>query len=265
MNTENLKIAVLGAGNIGAAFARGLARRSTGVGVYNRSEARLEQFRSDSSFRMLTTDLCEAVEGADIVVICVEGDAVEGLIKAMGKSLKKFKPLIVSCAAAPTLGDLKSWIEPFISSPRIMRLLPNIAATYGCSVNLIASEGIDATLENALISLFSATGKSYPVPERLFRAAMAISSCGIANVLRFVRATTEAGVELGLSPQLAASLAAGSLEGASEMLYRSNENPEALVDKVTTPGGITIRGLNAMEAKGFSAAVIAGVKEAGGE
>ncbi len=262
MTDKTLTIAVLGAGNIGGAVARGLVGGACRVRIYNRSAARLEAFKADSSYEMLTTDLTEATEGADIVIICVEGHAVEPLIKAMGGSLQSSRPVVVSCAAAPTLAQLGEWLTPYIAEPRIVRVLPNIAATCGESVNLVASCGCDEATETLIFALFSGTGVSYSVEEKLFPAAMAISSCGIANVLRYVRAATEAGVELGLSPSLACKLAAGSLAGTAAILDATGSHPEALVDAVTTPGGLTIRGLNTMEANGFSAAVIAGIKAA---
>ena len=264
MSESRYVITVLGAGNIGGAVARGLAHGNAEGRVYNRSVSRLEGFAEDErrAFGMITTELAKAVDGASMVVICVEGDAVEPLIKQMGKQLGKNKPVVVSCAAAPSLAQLEEWIKPHISHPRIVRVLPNIAATQACSVNLVCSEGISPAEEEAVCRLFDATGVSYQVPERLFPAAMAISSCGIANVLRYVRAAMEAGVELGLSPDLAKQLAAGSLAGTAALLKATGLHPEALVDSVTTPGGLTIRGINTMEAHGFSSAVIAGVKAA---
>lgn len=255
-------IAVVGAGNIGSAMARGLGRAGARVNLYNRGRARLEAFGEAPGVQLLTTDMAKALDDAAVVVICVEGDAVEPVIRQMGKIIAKTRPVVVSCAAAPTLEQLCGWIRPFDSKPRVMRLLPNIAATVGKSVNLVCSSGLSEIEEQTVCGLFSATGKSYVVPEHLFGAAMAISSCGIANVLRYVRAAMVGGVELGLNPALAKDLAAGSLAGTAELLDATAAHPEALVDTVTTPGGLTIRGINAMEANGFTAAVIAGIKAA---
>ncbi|MCM1066976.1 MAG: pyrroline-5-carboxylate reductase [Muribaculaceae bacterium] len=254
-------IAVIGAGNIGSAMARGLVRTGARISLYNRSSGRLEAFGEHEGVER-TTDLTKAVDEASMVVICVEGDAVEPVVKQMGKQLGRRKPVVVSCAAAPSLAQLEAWVKPYISAPKIVRVLPNIAATCGKSVNLVCASGVDESELQMLCRLFDATGKSYVLSESRFAAAMAISSCGIANVLRYVRAAMEAGVELGLSPAVAKELAAGSLEGAAELIFRTGAHPEALIDSVTTPGGLTIRGVNAMETAGFSAAVMAGVKAA---
>ena len=266
MNQEEIKqhtaIAVLGAGNIGSAMARGLASTQGGVRLYNRSAGRLEAFGETPGVELRTTDLKKAIDGASIIVLCVEGEAVEPVIKQMGKELGHGRRIAVSCAAAHKLDQLETWLKPYAPKAKIARVLPNIAAATGHSANLICSRGLNADEERALCRLFEGTGRSFIVAENLFGAAMAISSCGSANVLRYVRAATEAGVELGLSSELAKELATASLEGTASIINHTNAHPEALIDSVTTPGGLTIRGINAMEACGFSAAVTAGIKAA---
>ena len=91
-------------------------------------------------------------------------------------------------------------------------------------------------------------------------AATALCSCGIAYAMRYVRAATEGGVELGIYPHKAKEYVLATLRGAVELLEATGNNPEVEIDKVTTPGGITIKGLNAMEAHGFTTAVIEGLK-----
>lgn len=255
-------VAVIGAGNIGGAMARGLARAGATVHLYNRSAGRLDAFAGVAGVEIRTTDIGEALRGASMVVVCVEGHALAAVMRQVASRYSGPRPVIVSCAAAGTLEELGAMLQPFITDAAIVRVLPNIAAAYGASTNLVCARGMAEDELDRLCRLFDSVGPCFRVDERLFPAAMAISSCGIANVLRYVRAATEAGVELGLSPDLACRLASGSLAGTAAMLDATGAHPEALVDKVTTPGGLTIRGINAMEAGGFSAAVIAGVKAA---
>lgn len=256
-------ILVVGAGNIGTAMARGILRAGRDVTVYNRSAKRLGQF-ADTPGATVTTELRATVkaEKPSVIIICVEGDAVEPVIAEMGPELGKIKPIIVSCAAAPTLYQLETAIKPYVKSPGIVRVLPTIAAAYGCSENLVCAEGVDRNQLDMLKTLLAPTGNWVEIPESKFGPAMALTSCGIAFALRYIRAASEAGVELGLSPAIAADMAASALEGAAAMLRATAEHPEALVDRVTTPGGLTIKGLNTMEANGFSAALMAGVKAA---
>ena len=90
-------------------------------------------------------------------------------------------------------------------------------------------------------------------------AGMVLASCGIANALRYVRAATEGGVQLGFRAGEAQHIVAQTLRGAASLLDADGAHAETEIDKVTTPGGLTIRGLNAMEQAGFSNAVIRGL------
>ena len=109
-------------------------------------------------------------------------------------------------------------------------------------------------------AIFNALGKAAVIEERLMGAATSLCSCGIAFAMRYVRAATEGGVELGIYPNDAKQYVLQTLRGAVELLEATGNNPEVEIDKVTTPGGITIKGLNAMEAHGFTIAVIEGLK-----
>jgi len=261
MEKENtLTVAVLGAGNIGSAMARGLAGSGHTVHLYNRGAARLESFGSMPGV-VPTQSLEDALRGADLSLICVEGHAVMPLIGAMGRFLESQSAVVGSCAAAISTDELSEALGRFVSQPKVFRLLPNIAATAGKSTNLLCAKGIGNSDLSVLQDIFECTGTTLIVEERLFPAAMALSSCGIAYAMRYVRATMSAGVQMGLSPAVAEAITAGVLDGTAALLA-SGKRPEELIDAVTTPGGLTIRGLNAMEAAGFTPSVIAGLTAA---
>ena len=112
----------------------------------------------------------------------------------------------------------------------------------------------------AVSEIFSRMGKVMVVEERLMGAGTALASCGIAYVMRYVRAATEGGVELGMYARDAQRIVEQTLQGAVALLRANQSHPEQEIDKVTTPGGITIRGLNAMEQAGFTNSVIQGLK-----
>lgn len=247
-------VLVLGAGNMGTAMAMGISN-AVPVTVYNRTAARLDKFKGINNIRT-TSKLNEALaEKPDMVLICVEGHAVGDVINEM-KPLMEYDPVVASCAASVTLDQMEYLLQG--KNRRLIRILPNIASTIGRGVNLIASKGISEAELEEVMKMLSTTGQTYPVEERLFMAAMAISSCGLAYALRYVRATAQAGVACGLSPELATQLCAGTLDGTAALL-REGGHPEELIDRVTTPGGITIRGLMAMEEHGFTAATAAGI------
>lgn len=256
---NKVKICVVGAGNIGSAMALGLVRSGVHVSVYNRSEGRLKAFAGIAGLAC-STSLSEALSGCDIALICVEGDAVLPIARNMATLPGRKPALVGSCAAAISLAEISEALTGDEGErPGVFRLLPNIAATVGRSANLLCGSGVGADCLEGLKKLFSCTGTTVEVPERLFPAAMALSSCGIAYALRYVRANMLAGVQMGLSPQTARELATAVLAGTSKLLEVDSAHPEELIDRVTTPGGITIRGLNAMEEGGFSAAVVSGL------
>jgi pyrroline-5-carboxylate reductase len=112
----------------------------------------------------------------------------------------------------------------------------------------------------AVKSIFDNLGATMVIEERLMGAGMALASCGIAYAMRYVRAAMEGGVEMGMYPNDAKNIVLQTLKGAVALLEATGNHPEAEIDKVTTPGGVTIKGLNAMEANGFTNAVIEGLK-----
>lgn len=256
-NSLEAPVLILGAGNIGTAMARGILASDRPVVVYNRSPKRLEQFKGFIDITC-TTDLNAALESKPwLILVCVDTEGVAELLAAAAPKIAKYDPIVGSCAAVRTLEDMRKALKG-VKNPKLLRVLPNIAAGCGKSVNLIASEGLSDDEIDAVLRALDCTGENCEVPERLFGPAMSLSSCGIAMAMRYVRAQTEAAVQLGLAPEVAAKIAGGTLAGAADLI-RSGRHPEALIDTVTTPGGLTIRGLNAMEEAGFSRAVMAGI------
>lgn len=251
------RVLVVGAGNIGGAMARGLATAGVEVLLYNRSAGRLAAFEGVDGIAMRTTALPEALSARpSLILVCVEGCAVDAMLAAVAPAADT--AVIGSCAAASTLDNMAAALGKKGKNARLLRVLPNIADTCGAGVNLIASRGLaDGDLVH-IEHLLTPTGVCVPIDESLFGAAMSLSSCGLAYVFRYVRACTEAAVQLGIDPATAVRLTAATLGGAAAMLA-DGAHPEVLVDRVTTPGGLTIKGLNAMEEAGFSAAVMAGI------
>ena len=122
--------------------------------------------------------------------------------------------------------------------------------------SVFSTEEMDARL----LAVFKELGDAMLVDERLMNAGMALASCGIAYVMRYIRAATEAGVELGFYAHDAQRIMMQTMKGAVALLAEGGQHPEAEIDKVTTPGGLTIRGLNAMEEAGFTQSVIKGLR-----
>ena len=138
--------------------------------------------------------------------------------------------------------------------------IPNLAIEIGESMTFITEILGDPAAELQVLPLFNKVGRTLVVDERQMQAGMMVASCGTAFALRYARAAMEGGIELGLYPREALEAVLQTMKGAADLAIAHGTHPEQEIDKVTTPGGITIRGLNAMEAAGFSAAVVAGLK-----
>lgn len=253
------KIAIIGAGNMGGAIAESLAGSGFRITVTAASRATLEKVAQVCPGISCTTSNVEAVAEADIIVLAVKPYISPGVIDEIRGHIKRGALIVSVVAACP----LKSLAEAF-NAPELglqfVRVIPNTAIRLGKSVTFI-SVASDVTDENRgmVADIFNRSGKAFFIPEKDMAACCSLSSCGIAFFLRFIRAAAEGAVELGLKPAFATEVAAYTAEGAGALLEGGN-HPEAEIDKVTTPGGLTIKGLNEMENKGFTAAVIAALK-----
>lgn len=260
-----MKIAIIGAGNMGGAIARGIASGSVvaaeNISVSDLSGASLAALKSFNSDIKTTTDNKSAVADADIVLLAVKPWLVETVAKEIKDSFDAKKQILVSIAAGVNLETLQGLFSQMLApAPTCFRIIPNTAIDVKQSVNTIAAANSTAEQNELILSIFNELGKSYLVPEGQLNALMALSSCGIAYAFRYIRAAMEGGVEMGIAPATAKAVVAQTLRGAIDLLERNQSHPEVEIDKVTTPGGITIKGLNKMEAEGFTNAVIEGLK-----
>ena len=127
-------------------------------------------------------------------------------------------------------------------------------------MTFIASVRSTKEKNEMVMDIFREAGEVMMVEERLIPAGTALASCGIAYAMRYLRAAMEGGVELGFYPKDAQQVVMQTMKGAVELLLAHGTHPETEIDRVTTPGGITIKGLNAMEESGFTASVIDGLR-----
>ncbi|MBR5394010.1 MAG: pyrroline-5-carboxylate reductase [Bacteroidaceae bacterium] len=235
-----MKITIIGGGNMGGALVKGWSKAglAADIVVTAHTQQTLDRLKEVCPGITATLDNSKAVEGADIVVLAVKPWLVEGVIAEIKASLKD--KLLVSVAAG-------------IRHERIdVYAMPNIAAEFGESMTFIE----EAPKAVVVAELFSKVGQCKIVPQRLMNAGMMMAGCGIAYVMRFLRAMMEGGVEMGFYPDEAKEIAMQAMQGAVSLLRETGLHPEAAIDKVTTPGGITIKGLNELDHAAFNSAVI---------
>ena len=260
-----MKIAIIGAGNMGGAVAAGLAKgnlvKSADIVCTARTQTTLDKIRAIDPEITVTTDNSAAAKEADIIILAVKPWLMEEVIADMRASFDPLNQIFVSVAAGVTLEELSSWICPSSTScVTVFRAIPNTAAAVLASMTFIASANADEEEIKQVCDIFDEMGTTMYVEERLIPAGTALASCGIAFAMRYIRAASEGGVELGFRPEEARKIVEHTVKGAAELLLASGNNPEVEIDKVTTAGGITIKGLNEMEHEGFTSAVIKGIK-----
>ncbi|MDN0080475.1 pyrroline-5-carboxylate reductase [Bacteroides gallinaceum] len=254
----DMKVAIIGAGNMGGAIARGLAQghyvRVQDITVTNPSMPKLEKLKVEFPAIQVSTDNHEAAD-ADVVIVAVKPWKVEEVLKP----LRLRQPqVLVSVAAGMTFEDLAHFVDPEMP---MFRIIPNTAISLRASMTLIACRNASEQQTLTMLDLFNEMGLAMLIEEKQLAAATSLTSCGIAYVLKYVQAAMQAGVEAGIRPKDAMKMVAQTVEGAARLLLENEDTHPALeIEKVTTPGGITIKGVNSLEHDGFTSAVIKAIK-----
>jgi pyrroline-5-carboxylate reductase len=206
------------------------------------------------------------VHGADILILAVKPFAAKDVVVEVRDLIDYSRQILLSVVAGVSCDDFDEYLfgdKPGKSKPNpiLFRVMPNIAISIGESMTFISPRNANSAQKKLAESMFNEMGQTMVVPESLLAAAMAVGSCGIAYVMRYVRASISGAVEAGFSADDAYKIVLQTMKGAIKLLMENGQHPEVEIDRVVTPGGFTIRGLNAMEANGFSSAVVAGIRE----
>ncbi len=260
-----MKIAIIGAGNMGGALARGLAQGSliapSDIYVANPSTTKLTKLKEDFPDIRTTTDNRMAVAGADVIVLAVKPWKLKEVADEIKDSLDYSSQAVASMAGGVSTAEITElFLRSDGSVPPVYYIIPNTAIAVRSGMTFITSVRSTPELDARLLAMFKELGDAMLVEERLLNSGMALASCGIAYVMRYIRAMTEGGVELGFYAEDAKRIVMQTMLGAVNLLEASGSHPEAEIDRVTTPGGITIKGLNAMEEAGFTASVVKGLR-----
>ena len=254
-----MKIAIIGAGNMGGSIARGLAKGSliddSDIIVSNPSAGKLEKLKKEFPGISTTNNNLEAATGADIVILAVKPWFMESVMRELKL---KSKQILISVAAGIPFEELAHYVAD--KEMTMFRLIPNTAISEMESMTLIASRNATKEQEQLMLDIFNQMGLAMLIPEEKIAATTAMTSCGIAYVLKYVQAAMQAGIEMGLRPKDAMQMIAQSLKGAAALIQNNDTHPSVEIDKVTTPGGITIKGINELEHNGFTSAIIKAMK-----
>ena len=257
-----MNIAVIGAGAMGGATVEGLVKSnafsSKDIIVSDPSADVVKKFSALGV--NTTTDNRAAAKSADVVMVVVKLWLVEGVLKGIKDVLDVQRQLLVVIAAGVSSASIHEWLGE--SCPPLFLVIPNIAIAQLASMTFIVPCGSETLSQHKeqVTAIFEKMGQVLITDEQHLAAGTTLASCGIAYAMRYVRAAAEGGVELGFKADQAKDIVMQTMLGAVKLLQASGMHPEAAIDLVTTPGGVTIKGLNEMEHAGFTSAVIRGLK-----
>jgi pyrroline-5-carboxylate reductase len=252
------KIAIIGCGNIGMALLQGLLKqpsiKAKNITITRRNIEELEYLR-DTGIN-LTSDNVKAVKESDIIIIAVKPYNLVSVLEELKGYLDSKKHMVVSVSTGITISDIQEVIGTKIP---VFRAMPNISAKVGKSVTCVCGNVAKPKERELLMTLFDLLGTTMIIDEDLMESATILGACGIAYVLRFIRAMIQGGIQIGFDAATASAIVNQTVKGAAELLIEGHQHPEFEIDKVTTPKGCTIVGLNEMEHNGFSSSLIKGL------
>ncbi|SFU37926.1 pyrroline-5-carboxylate reductase [Pustulibacterium marinum] len=251
-----MKIAILGTGNLGLAIAKGLIVNNAITTLYltKRNISSIESYAEYGNVT-ITTDNREAVEKSDIIIFAIQPRHMEMVLEEV-KDLLTEKHVLISVVTGFKIPK----IEEIIGSDHfIIRAMPNTAISVGKSMTCICSNEKGKKRVNVALAIFNRLGTSIEIPEEQMRAATVICASGIAFWMRLIRATTQGAIQLGFESKEALEMSMHTCLGAASLLVETGNHPEKEIDRVTTPGGCTIEGLNEMEHQGLSSSLIKGL------
>lgn len=244
---------------MGGAVARGLLAAGVApdsLHISNPTDAKLRPFADAGC--ATTSDNRAAASGADVVVVAVKPWILPDVLRQIAAATDAAHTILAVIAASVTCAEIDAWIDGKYADGALV--MPNTAMNVRRSMTFAVPLPKSKEVPGQITEIFEKLGTVKAIDETHLPAAMALASCGIAYALRYIRAAVEGGVQMGIRAAEAQDIVAATVEGAAALLTEQpGAHAEAEIDKVTTPGGVTIRGLNAMEAAGFTHAVISGL------
>ena len=254
----NNNIAIIGGGNLGSAIAEGLISSGFALPeqiiITKRNIATLEPLQQKGVH--VSSDNIEAVNFADWVILAVKPFQIKDILQQLKPHLQAGMHRLVSVITGIWIKDMQ---EILGNDFTLFRAMPNTAIAIRESITCICRYNANNEDSEYISNLFNNLGKTVFIEEKLMDAATVLGACGTAYAMRYIRANIQGGIEIGFDAATASLIAAQTVKGAAQLLLTKHTHPEQEIDKVTTPKGCTIAGLNEMEHQGFSSSLIKGV------
>ena len=257
---NKLKITIIGGGNLGSAIANGLIAGGkvtpSNITVTRRNLSLISNLAQKGI--VLESNNTKAVAGAGIVMLAVKPYLIDEVAAEIASSVKP-DTIIVSLAAG--IGSARVAAH-FSQSQPVFCVMPNTAISIRESMTFVSALNASKDQETLVMDLFNQMGTALMIPESQMAAATVLASCGIAYAMRYIRASMEGGIQMGFTAALSQQIVNQTVKGAAELISHNGTHPEVEIDRVSTPAGITIEGLNEMEHQGFTSSVIKGLMAA---
>jgi pyrroline-5-carboxylate reductase len=253
----NKKIAIIGGGNLGSAIAEGLLKskfcKASDITITKRKIITLKNLKDRGV--NITTSNADAVRNSELVILAVKPYQVADVLNSFKNELSP-KHILASVVTGVLITEIEEIVKTELP---VCRAMPNTAIAIQESMTCLSFSNASVTQINYVKNLFSTLGKVTMIDEKLMEAATVLGACGTAYAMRYIRANIQGGIEIGFDAATASLIAAQTVKGAAELLLQKGTHPEQEIDKVTTPKGCTIAGLNEMEHQGFSSSLIKGI------
>ena len=251
------RIAIIGGGNLGSAIAEGLLKskfnKASEIIITKRNTATLQSLKEKGV--EITNNNNDAVRKSEVIILAVKPFQVSEVLTGIKNDLTTNK-IFISVVTGALINDMQEIIQQKLP---LFRAMPNTAIAIQQSMTCVCSSNASEDDIKYVNELFKNLGEVVTIDEKLMEAATVLGACGIAYALRFIRANIQGGIEIGFDAKTASIIAAQTIKGSAELLIQTGNHPEQEIDKVTTPKGCTIAGLNEMEHRGFSSSLIRGV------
>ena len=251
------KLSIIGGGNLGTAIAEGLISSgfvaAENIMITKRNTQTLDYLKAKGV--QVSSSNHEALTFGNYIILAVKPFQLKDILEEIKPSLNQ-KHTFISVVTGVWVNEIESLIG---SGFALFRAMPNTAIAIQESMTCISAHNASEQQIAYVSELFGNLGKVVFIEEKLMDAATVLAACGTAYAMRFIRANIQGGIEIGFSAQTASLIAAQTVKGAAELLLQRNTHPEQEIDKVTTPKGCTIAGLNEMEHQGFSSSLIKGI------
>lgn len=252
------RIAIIGGGNLGTAIAEGLISSSfcpaNSITITKRNTATLQALADKGC--TIYSDNKKAVAENDVIILAVKPYNYAAILQEIKEAFNPQRHVLISVITGVWLHHLQEAVGTQLP---LFRAMPNTAIAIRESITCLCSIGASAAQVAYVQSLFDQLGKTVMIDEQLMDAATVLGACGTAFAMRYIRANIQGGIEIGFDAATASLIAAQTVKGAAELLLQTGSHPEKEIDKVTTPKGCTIAGLNEMEHQGFSSSMIKGI------